>query len=135
MLVRFLSRLTSRFREKKGDAMCFAGIEENVRQLLKRRELAEETAARGEGGVINASTARVRPNALRGKSEPGVGESLSIGMDGRAHHSHLHVLVEDQGWIRSVDLLEQQKTEGFEPVTRPAALRPPRQVALSAGRS
>ena len=106
MLVRFLSRLTSRFQEKKGDAMCFAGIEENVRQLLQRRELADEIAAKAQ---VRAVTSQIR-------------------------HGHVHVLVEDHGWVRSVDLLEQQKTEGFEPVTRPAALRIPRQLSASVSR-
>lgn len=106
MLARFLSRLTSRSQEKKGDAMCFAGIEENVRRLLQKRELAEEIAAKAQ---VRAVTARIR-------------------------HGHVHVLVEDQGWVRSVDLLEQHKAEGFEPVTRPAALRIPRQLSASANR-
>ena len=106
MPVRFLSRLKPRFQEKKGDAMCFAGIEENVRQLLLRRELAEEIAAKAQ---VRAVTSQIR-------------------------HGHVHVLVEDQGWVRSVDLLEQRKTEGFEPITRPVAIRIPRQIAVFASR-
>ena len=106
MLGKFLSRLTSRFQENKGDAMCFAGIEENVRRLLQKRELAEEIAAKAQ---VRAVTTQIR-------------------------HGHVHVLVEDQGWVRSVDLLEQHKTEGFEPVTRPTAIRIPRQITVSASR-
>jgi hypothetical protein len=53
----------------------------------------------------------------------------------RVDHGHLHVLVENQGWIRSVDLLQQWRDPGFEPVTRPLSLpRSPRQPAVSAGR-
>lgn len=85
--------------------MCFAGIEENVRRLLQKKELAEEIAAKAH---VRAITTQVR-------------------------HGHVHVLVEDEGWVRSVDLLESQKAEGFEPVTRPASVRIAHQiVALAA---
>ncbi|MGE5624826.1 MAG: hypothetical protein ACM3ZT_04685 [Bacillota bacterium] len=99
MRPRFLSCLLSNFQEKEGDNMCFAGIEENVRQLLKRKELAEEIAAKAH---IRALTAQVR-------------------------HGQVHLLVENEGWIRSVDLLERHKTEGFEPITRPVEVRFTRQ--------
>ena len=90
----------------RGDAMCFAGIEENVRRMLQKRELAEEIAAK----------ARVRAFATR------------------VHHGHVHVLVEDQGWVRSVDLLEPYQTRGFEPIARPAKPRMRRVASASAGR-
>jgi len=86
--------------------MCFAGIEENVRRMLQRRELAEEIAAKAQ---VRALTTEV-------------------------HHGHVHVLVEDQGWVRSVDLLEQRQDPGFEPVTQPAKLSALRQASASASR-
>ena len=103
---RFLTRLTSRSQDKKGDDMCIAGIEENVRRMLQKRELAEEIAAK----------AHVRAFATQ------------------VQHGHVHVLVEDQGWVRSVDLLEQHDTEqlrtgkmvpaeGIEPPTHALRMR------------
>jgi|GEM_PF-3519295 len=86
--------------------MCFAGIEQNVRQLVKKKELADKIAVKSH---IRALIAEVR-------------------------HGHVHVLVEDEGWKRSVDLLEQHKTEGFEPITRPVGARFARQPAGLAGR-
>ena len=86
--------------------MCFAGIEENVRRMLQRRELAEEIAAK----------AQVRAFATQ------------------VHHGHVHVLVEDKGWVRSVDLLEPYQTRGFEPIARPANPRMRRQASASASR-
>ena len=86
--------------------MCFAGIEETVRGLLKKKELAEEIAAKAH---VRAITTQVR-------------------------HGHVHVLVEDEGWVRSVDLLDNQKAAGFEPVTRPASVRIQRQTVSLASR-
>jgi hypothetical protein len=86
--------------------MCFAGIEENVRGMLQKRELAEEIAAKAQ---VRALTTEVR-------------------------HGHVQVLVEDQGWVRSVDLLEQHETGDFEPPTRPTELSALRQASASASR-
>jgi hypothetical protein len=87
--------------------MCFAGIEEDVKQLVQRQKLAESVAAKAE---VHAVAARV-------------------------DHGHLHVLVEKQGWVRSVDLLQQRRDPGFEPLTRPLSLpRNPRQPVVTAGR-
>ncbi len=86
--------------------MCFAGIEEDIRDLVKKRRLAEQIAAKAH---IRAITAQ-------------------------ASHGHVHLLVENEGWMRSVDLLEGRKAEGFEPVTRPVEVGIARQRVNSAGR-
>jgi hypothetical protein len=91
---------------QRGDDMCFAGIEENVRGMLQKRELAEEIAAKAQ---VRALTTEVR-------------------------HGHVHVLVEDQAWVRSVDLLEQQRDPDFEPTTQPVELSALRQASVSASR-
>ncbi len=53
--------------------MCFAGIEDDVKNLV------EKVAAKAE---VHA-------------------------LDARIDHGHLHVLVENRGWVRSTDLLER----------------------------
>lgn len=56
--------------------MCFAGIEDEVKNLV------EKVAAKAE---VHA-------------------------LDARIDHGHLHVLVENRGWMRSTDLLEQHSS-------------------------
>lgn len=96
------------WRSSEGDdRMCFAGIEGDVHELLQRQKLAESVAAKAR---VHAITSRV-------------------------DHGHLHVLVEDRGWMRSSDLLQQRRDPGFEPVTRPLSIpRTSSRTAVSAGR-
>ena len=106
MLAWILARFNTRHRRGRHEPMCFAGIEEDVRKLVQRQKLADVVAAKAE---VHAIAARVG-------------------------QGHLHVLVEDRGWIRSTDLLQQRRDPGFEPVTRPLSLPRPARQPAAAGR-
>ena len=82
--------------------MCFAGIEDDIKSLV-RRKLAESIAAITQVQTLNA----------------------------RSSHGHLQVYVQGRGWMRAVDLLEQPKPSDPEPPTVPVTRRPRLQLSAS----
>lgn len=78
--------------------MCFAGIEEDVKNLVER------VAAKAE---VHA-------------------------LDARIDHGHLHLLVENRGWVRSTDLLASHVEEDEDVLSQPISVRHLEQPALYA---
>ncbi|HEX2666998.1 MAG TPA: hypothetical protein VF651_04550 [Gammaproteobacteria bacterium] len=78
--------------------MCFAGIEEDVKNLVER------VAAKAE---VHA-------------------------LDARIDHGHLHLLVENRGWVRSTDLLAPHVEEDDDALSESITVRHLEQPALYA---
>ncbi len=55
-------------------------------------------------------------------------------LDARIDHGHLHVLVENRGWVRSTDLLEPHVEEDEDVATEPVTVRHSEQTPLYASR-